>query len=355
MKSMNDLYYDKYLKYKKKYLDLKKIKNKLDLKGGNPDKDKLVNGAEILVDIGDKKVKGKIAGQRPHIRTGQYGVKYDNPHDIDGNLSDFGLHSLDQITFVASPPPPPQKWYERNNETTKEWLERYYPDIGKECEYIEDLYEKYPEAKSILMKCNKTNYEGKLTFSREFTMELVEEVCNNQVVAWIQKACQLEKEKYDNERLSKLVKGTEVIINKGTRSVLKGVIINLPEDRINGKYLVELTWPEWYKGIRKQYTENEFTVEVESPSVLNPEEVDLKLPAENKTEPAEGSTGATSTPSESINLIGKVKAIEAQLGISTQSQKLIVRIKNIEEELGINNNQNKPFKNRVDEIYNQLF
>jgi len=49
MKSMNGLYYDKYLKYKKKYLDLKKIKNKLDLKGGNPDKDKLVYGAEILV------------------------------------------------------------------------------------------------------------------------------------------------------------------------------------------------------------------------------------------------------------------------------------------------------------------
>ena len=341
----------KYLKYKKKYLELKKIKNKLDLKGGNPDKDKLVYGAQVLIDIGDKKVKGKIAGNRPSIRTGKYRVKYDNPHDIDGNLSEFGLHSLDQITFVASPPPPPQQWYDRNNETTKEWLERYYPDIGKKCMYIEDLYKKYPEAKSILMKCNKKN-EGKLIFSREFREELVNEVCNNQIVTWIEKACQLEKEKYDNERLSKLVKGTEVIVSKGTRSEDKGVIINLPEDKINGKYLIKHTG--WNKGATGYYTANNITF-VKSPSVLNPEEVDLKLPAENKTEPAEGSTCATSTPSESINLIGKVEAIEAQLGISTQSQKLIVRIKNIEEELGINNNQNKSFKNRVDEIYNQLF
>ena len=345
MNNKNLEYRNKYLKYKKKYLDLK---------GGNPDKDKLVYGAQVLVNIGDKKVKGKIAGNRPNIRTGEYRVKYDNSHDIDGNFSEFGYHSLDQITYLAPPPSPPQQWYDRNNESTKEWLERYYPDIGDKCMYINDLYKKYSNAKSILKKCNKKN-EGKLIFSREFREELTDEVCNNQIVALIEKACQLEKEKYDNERLSKIVKGTEVIINKGTKSVLKGVIINLPEDRINGEYLIELTWPEWYKGTRKRYTENKITVEVESPSVLNPEEVDLKLPPEKNLEPTEGSTGATSTPSESINLIGKVEVIEAQLGISTQSQKLIVRIKNIEEQLGINNNQNKSFKNRVDEIYNQLF
>ena len=123
MESMDDLYYDKYLKYKKKYLDLKKIQNKLDLKGGNPDKDKLVYGAQVLVDIGDKKVKGKIAGQRPHIRTGQYGVKYDNPHDIDGNLSDFGLHSLDQITFVASPPPQPKETMKQQKSGLKDIIQ----------------------------------------------------------------------------------------------------------------------------------------------------------------------------------------------------------------------------------------
>ena len=339
-----NMYKDKYLKYKKKYLDLK---------GGNPDKDKLVYGAQVLVNIGDKKVKGKIAGNRPNIRTGEYRVKYDNSHDIDGNFSEFGYHSLDQITYLAPPPSPPQQWYDRNNESTKEWLERYYPDIGDKCMYINDLYKKYSNAKSILKKCNK-KYEGKLIFSREFREELTDEVCNNQIVALIEKACQLEKEKYDNERLSKLVEGTEVIVSKGTKSEDKGVIINLPEDKINGKYLIKHTG--WNKGATGYYTANKITF-VKSPSVLNPEEDDIKSPPEKKSEPTEGSTGATSTPSESINLIGKVEAIESELGISnsTQSQKLIVRIKNIEEQLGINNNQNKSFKNRVDEIYNQLF